>query len=137
MSISSVSTSHPASYLDILVDGSLVKAVYLIKREEGIIAHWPPHSLDAEALAVGENLSVPMRQGLYIVLGGDELLDKYVGLVLGRGVLLLRLASNIPVEEVGERLSRTYLVFRKKSRRASSGGLGEEEEPGGEGQAGG
>ncbi len=136
MAFPSVSTSRPASYLDILVDGSLVKAVYLIKREEGIIAHWPPHSLDAEALAVGENLSVPMRQGLYIVLGGDELLDKYVGLVLGRGVLLLRLASNIPVEEVGERLSRTYLVFRR-GRRGSSGGLGEEEEPGGEGQAGG
>ena len=117
-----VSQSIPASFLQILVDGSLVKAVYLVKREEGIIAHWPPSGLDEEALLVGDNLSIPMRPGLYIVLGGDRLRDKYVGLVMGSGVLLLRFSSGLPVEFIGERLSRTYLVFREGRLRGSGRG---------------
>lgn len=121
--------STPAPFLGILVDGSLVKAVYLVKREEGVIAHWPPESLDPEALTVGDNLSIPMRPGLYIVVGGDRLEDKYVGLVMGQGVLLLRFRGGVPVERVGEKLARTYLVFREGRLRNSGR---EEEGPGGE-----
>ena len=54
--------------LEPLVDGALVKGVYVVKLEEGLISWWPP-KLDNEIKTLIANISVPMINGLYFVVG--------------------------------------------------------------------
>ncbi len=114
--------ARPARYLGLLVDSSIVMAVYLIKLEEGIIAYWPPEELDDEAVMVADFLSVPLRQGLYFIVGGDKLENRYVGLVIGNSVLLFKIGSEVPAEVLAENLSRTYMVFLRQ-REGSQGNI--------------
>ncbi len=104
----------PAEFLKLLVDGSVVTAVFLIRLEEGIVAYWPPDALDKEAVLTCDTISVPLKPGLYFVVGGDDLTTKYVGLVVGENVLLLRVSENIPAETLAQGLSRVYMVFKEK-----------------------
>ncbi|MEB3859662.1 MAG: hypothetical protein LRS43_00465 [Desulfurococcales archaeon] len=54
--------------LEPFVDGTLVKGVYIIKLEEGLVSWWPPQ-LDDEISTLIANISVPMVNGLYFVIG--------------------------------------------------------------------
>ena len=55
-------------FLEPLVDGTLVKGVYVVRLEEGLISWWPPE-LDKEINTLIANISVPMINGLYFVVG--------------------------------------------------------------------
>ncbi len=102
----------PAEFLELLVDGRVVTAAFLIRLEEGVIAYWPPEALDDEAAVTCDALSVPLKPGLYFVVGGDDLSTKYVGLVIGENVLLLRVSEDTPAETLAQGLSRTYMLFK-------------------------
>jgi hypothetical protein len=54
--------------LEPLVDGTLVKGVYVVRLEEGLVSWWPP-KLDNEINTLIANISVPMVNGLYFVIG--------------------------------------------------------------------
>lgn len=98
-------------FLEILVDKEVVYSVYLIRLEEGIVAYWPPEALDDEAVNVGEALSVPLNPGLYFIVGGDKLNHRYIGLVVGKGLLLFRVGERVPLEKFAAKLSQTYTLF--------------------------
>ncbi len=104
---------RPAEFLELLVDGRIVTAVFLIRLEEGVIAYWPPEALDNEAALTCDALSVPLKPGLYFVVGGDDLSTKYVGLVIGENVLLLRVSEDVPAETLAQGLSRVYMLFKE------------------------
>uniref|UniRef100_A0A7J3ZLN1 Uncharacterized protein n=1 Tax=Fervidicoccus fontis TaxID=683846 RepID=A0A7J3ZLN1_9CREN len=104
-----------ARFLEVLVDGELVKAVFLVKLEEGIVAYWPPYAMDEEARVLEDSLAVPLNPGLYFIIGGDNLFYRYVGLVIGRGILLFRIEHKVSVERLAEKLSRTYMLFMSRS----------------------
>lgn len=103
------------AFLDLLVDNDFVIAAYLIKFEEGIVAYWPKEHMDSEAAEVGDALSLPMKPGLYLIMGGDRLLYRYVGLVIGKGLLLFRVSDKVPLQKFAEKLSKTYFIFIEKS----------------------
>ena len=94
--------------LSIFVDGRLVKYALILSFEEGIIAYWPP-SLDDEVLSVAENIFFPLRHGLYIIIGGDELRYKYLGIAIYDKILLLVLDRRSNAEKMGYKLSRALL----------------------------
>jgi len=112
-----------AKFLEALVDGDLVKAAYVVKLEEGVVAYWPPGAMDEEVEALEDSLSVPMSPGIYFIVGGGDLVYKYVGLVVGSGMLLFRVGASTPAEKLAEKLSRTYTLFVSggySSRKSSS-----------------
>ena len=92
--------------LSIFVDNKLVKYALILSFEEGIIAYWPP-GLDDEVLSIAENIFFPLRHGLYIVIGGNELSYKYLGLAIYDKILLLVLDKRAGAEKIGYKLSRT------------------------------
>ena len=94
--------------LSIFVDGNLVKYALIMSFEEGIIAYWPP-DLDDEAFSMAENIFFPIRHGLYVIIGGDELKYKYLGLAIYDKILLLVLDKRSNAERIGSKLSRTLL----------------------------
>jgi len=94
--------------LSIFVDGRLVKYALILSFEEGIIAYWPP-SLDDEVTTVAENIFFPLRHGLYIIIGGDELKYKYLGMTIYDKILLLVLDRRSNAERIGYKLSRALL----------------------------
>ncbi len=55
--------------LEPLVDGKVVKGAYIVRLEEGLIAGWPI-VYDDELIKIIEQLSIPMENGLYVVIGG-------------------------------------------------------------------
>jgi hypothetical protein len=106
--------ARPGEFLEPLVDGEVVLSIYVLRLEEGVVAYWPPDSLDGEALIVSDALSVPLNPGLYFIIGGDTLIYKYMGLVIGSGILLFRVGDRMPVEQLAQKLSRTYMLFLNK-----------------------
>ncbi|MCC6010759.1 MAG: hypothetical protein QW604_02520 [Fervidicoccaceae archaeon] len=118
-------SSGPASFLDMLVDNEFVLAVYLVRFEEGIVAYWPKEHFDSEAVEIADALSVPLRPGLYIIVGGDKLMYSYVGLVVGKGVLIFRMGEGVPLEKFAEKISRTYFIFVENSLKSKSRNVGE------------
>jgi len=109
-------------FLELLVDNDFVLAAYLVKFEEGVVAYWPREALDSEAVEIADALVVPLKPGLYVIVGGNRLVYRYVGLVVGKGVLLFRVSARVPVEKFAERLSRTYFLFVETSSRRSKRG---------------
>ncbi len=103
-----------SDFLGLLVDGDLIIGAYVIRLEEGIAYYWPPNAYDREARIVEDALSVPLRPGLYFIVGGDTLIYKYMGLVIGKSVLLFRVSEAMPVERLAEKLSKTYMLFINK-----------------------
>ncbi|MCI4396935.1 MAG: hypothetical protein GU347_00990 [Desulfurococcales archaeon] len=110
-----------AEYLSALVDGEIVKAVYLVKAEEGVIASWPPEEGDYEIETIADLTAVPQRDGLFFVIGGDRLHRKYFGIVIKDSILLFRVGKEMYAEKIAERLSKTYLLFRHRNYRNSGG----------------
>ena len=98
--------------LGLLVDGLVVHSAYLVRLEEGIVASWPPGSVDREILGLVESLVVPLEPGLYVVLGGGRLQNRYVGLVVGAGILLLRVGDEVPAEAFAKQLSRICSLLK-------------------------
>ena len=105
-------------YLRLLVDGRVVKAAYLVRLEEGVVAGWPPEALGGEVFRLVEELSVPMNPGLYFVVGGDRLRYRYVGLVMGDGFLLFRVGEGVSGETLAAHLSRIFEMVSSYGRRA-------------------
>lgn len=95
--------------LSILVDNRLVKYALILSFEEGILAYWP-QDLDDEVRFVADSIFFPLKHGLYIVLGGNGLSYKYLGLVIYDKILLLVLDKASNAEELGYKLSRTLLM---------------------------
>ncbi len=120
-----MSEARAEKFLSLLVDDKIVKAVFIIKLEEGVVAYWPPEALDDEARSISEALSVPLNPGLYFIIGGNDLLTKYAGLVAGENILLFRVCYEAPAEVLAEGLSRAYNLFVKR-RLADRNVLGEE-----------
>jgi len=124
-------------FLEILVDREVVHSVFLIRLEEGIVAYWPPDALDDEAINVGEALSVPLNPGLYFIVGGDKLAHRYIGLVVGRGLLLFRVGKHVPLEKFATKLSQTYTLFltsrvqRARERMVNTISISDEKKPNG------
>ncbi len=104
-------------YLKLLVDGRVVTAAYLVRLEEGVVAGWPPEALGGEIFRLVEELSVPMDPGLYFVVGGDRLSHRYVGLVMGGGLLLLRVGEGVSGETLAAHLSRIFEMVSSYGRR--------------------
>ena len=120
-----MSEAKAERFLSLLVDNRVVKAVFIIKLEEGIVAYWPPDALDDEARSISEALSVPLNPGLYFIIGGNDLLTKYAGLVAGENILLFRVCYEAPAELLAEGLSKAYNLFVKRKLESNST-LGEE-----------
>ena len=97
--------------MGLLVDGLVVRAAFLVRLEEGIVASWPPGSVDHEVLRLVDSLVIPLEPGLYIVLGGGRLGSRYVGLVVGAGILLLRVGDEVPAEVFAKQLARIYALL--------------------------
>jgi len=108
-----------SDFLSSFVDGNIVVAVYLLRLEEGIVASWPPGEGDREIESIADLTSVPQRDGLYFVIGGDELKKKYFGIVVGESILLFRVKGDVPAEVMAEKLSSAYLTIKR--RRAMEG----------------
>lgn len=104
-------------YLKLLVDGRVVAAAYLVRLEEGVVAGWPPEALGGEVFRLVEELSLPLVPGLYFVVGGDRLRHRYVGLVMGEGLLLLRVGEGVSGEVLASHLSRIFEVVSSYGRR--------------------
>ncbi|MEM0115115.1 MAG: hypothetical protein QXT69_04630 [Fervidicoccaceae archaeon] len=98
-----------------MVDGVIVKAVYLIRLEEGIVASWPPEE-DGEIESIVDLTSVPQREGLYFVIGGDQLQRKYFGIVIKDSILLFKVGEEMQAEKIAEKLSHVYLLIRGRRR---------------------
>ncbi|HEU98127.1 MAG: hypothetical protein ACP5I2_02000 [Fervidicoccaceae archaeon] len=101
-------------FLSTLVDGTVVKAVYLIRLEEGIVASWPPGEEDGEIESIADLTSVPQRDGLYFVIGGDELKKKYFGIVISDVILLFKVGDEMNAEKIAEKLSNAYILLKKR-----------------------
>ena len=93
----------PWEPLSVLVDGAGIKAATIISFEEGILAYWPPE-IDEETTFLAENLFFPKRNGMYIILGGNGLRNKYLGIMFGEKILLLTLDRRIDAERLAARL---------------------------------
>ena len=104
-------------YLRLLVDGRIVTAAYLVRLEEGLVAGWPPEMLGDEVARLVEELSVPMEPGLYFLVGGNRFKHRYVGLVVNRGIILLRLGEGVPGENLARHLSRIFELLSPQGRR--------------------
>ncbi|AFH42911.1 hypothetical protein IOK49_05545 [Fervidicoccus fontis] len=98
-------------FLKSLVDGEIILAVYLLRLEEGIITYWPPEYYDDEIEKISDLTSVPLKEGLYFVLGGDRLKEKYIGLVINKNILLFRVRDDFNAEKIAEKLSSAYLKY--------------------------
>ena len=94
--------------LSIFVDNKLVKYALILSFEEGVIAYWPPN-IDDEVSLIAENIFFPLRHGLYVVIGGNELSYKYLGLAVYDKILLLVLDKRADAEKLGYKLSRTLV----------------------------
>ena len=95
----------------------MITAAYLVRLEEGVVAGWPPEALGGEVFRLVEELSVPMKPGLYFVVGGDRLRHRYVGLVLGEGLLVLRVGGGVSGKALAVHLSRIFELVSSYGRR--------------------
>lgn len=89
--------------LSVLVDGRSVVSAMIISFEEGVIAYWP-EGIDEEAWEIAENIFFTRRHGLYVVIGGNKLKFKYLGICVFDKILLLVLHRIVHAERLAERL---------------------------------
>ncbi len=101
----------PWEPLSILVDGRSVISAMIISFEEGVIAYWPIET-DDEAWDIAENIFFTRKHGLYIVIGGDNLRYKYLGLCIYDKIILLVLNRFVNAERLARKL---MLVLRRFS----------------------
>ncbi len=94
---------RPWEPLSILVDGVSIKAAMIVSFEEGVLAYWPPE-IDDETVFLAENMFFPKRHGTYVIIGGDNLKNKYLCIMFGEKTLLLTLRRGVRAERLAEKL---------------------------------
>lgn len=98
-----IGVGKPWEPLSVLVDGRGIISAMIISFEEGVIAYWPEW-IDSEAWEIAENIFFTRRHGLYVVIGGNRLKYKYLGICIFDRVLLLVLKRIVQAEILAKKI---------------------------------